>query len=203
MNAALGNVGKTVIYTDPIEANPVNQTDSLSDLVNDLNAGKVECLLILGANPVYDAPADFNFTDAIMKAKLRVHSGLYNDETGELCQWHAPAAHYLEAWSDARAYDGTVGIVQPLIAPLYEGRSAHELIALLSGDEGKSGHDLGSRLLAEPALRKGSGLRSGLGDLAARRNRCRQRPSRDLRLRVTRFCAVRRPRKSRRRRYCP
>ncbi len=142
MNAALGNVGKTVIYTDPIEANPVNQTESLSDLVNDLNAGKVECLFILGANPAYDAPADFNFTDAIIKAKTRIHSGLYNDETGELCQWHAPAAHYLEAWSDDRAFDGTVGIVQPLIAPLYEGRSAHELIAVLSGDEGKSGHTL-------------------------------------------------------------
>ena len=142
MNEALGNVDKTVIYTDPIAANPVNQTESFRDLVNDLNAGKVECLVILGANPVYDAPADFNFADAIMKAKTRVHCSLYNDETGELCQWHAPAAHYLEAWSDARAYDGTVGIVQPLIAPLYEGRSAHELIARLTGEESKSGHAL-------------------------------------------------------------
>ena len=61
--------------------------------MNDLNAGKVKCLFILGANPAYDAPADFNFTDAIIKAKMRVHSGLYNDETAELCQWHAPAAH--------------------------------------------------------------------------------------------------------------
>jgi MoCo/4Fe-4S cofactor protein with predicted Tat translocation signal len=142
MNAALGNVGKTVVYTDPLEANPVNQTESLRDLVNDLNAGKVQCLLILGANPAYDAPADFNFTDAVIKARMRVHCGLYNDETAELCQWHGPAAHYLETWSDARAYDGTVGIVQPLIAPLYEGRSAHELVAFLAGDEGKSGHTL-------------------------------------------------------------
>ena len=142
MNAALGNVGKTVIYTDPIEANPVNQIESLTDLVNDLNAGKVECLLIIGANPAYDAPADFNFTSAVTKAKTRIHSGLYLDETAELCQWHAPSAHYLETWSDGRAYDGTVGIVQPLIAPLYDGRSAHEMIALLAGDEGKSGHTL-------------------------------------------------------------
>ena len=110
--------------------------------MNDLNAGKVELLLILGANPVYDAPADFEFAAAITKAKLRVHSGLYNDETAELCHWHAPAAHYLESWSDTRAYDGTVGIVQPLIAPLYDGHSAHELIALLTGDAGKSGHDM-------------------------------------------------------------
>ncbi len=142
MNASLGNVGKTVVYTDPIEANPVNRTDSLRDLVGDLNAGKVQFLLIIGANPVYDAPADFNFTDAIKKAKLRVHSGLYADETAEQCQWHAPGTHYLESWSDTRAYDGTVGIVQPLIAPLYDGHSAHELIALFSGDESKSGHAL-------------------------------------------------------------
>jgi MoCo/4Fe-4S cofactor protein with predicted Tat translocation signal len=142
MNSALGNVGKTVVYTDPIEANPVNELESLRDLVNDLNAGKVEFLLILGNNPVYTVPADFNFEAALVKAKLRVYSGLINDETGRLCHWHAPAAHYLEAWSDARAYDGTVSIVQPLIAPLYEGHSAHEIIALLTGDEGTSGHDL-------------------------------------------------------------
>ena len=101
---------------------------------------------------------------------MRVHSGLLNDETAELCHWHAPAAHYLESWSDARAYDGTVGIVQPLIAPLYDGHSAHEIVALLTGDDGKSGARSGSRLLAEPALRKGQGLRSVLGNFAARRS---------------------------------
>ena len=105
---------------------------------HDLNAGKVDLLLILGANPIYDAPADFNFADAITKAKLRVHSGLYADETAELCQWHAPGTHYLESWSDTRAYDGTVGIVQPLIAPLYDGHSAHELIALARDRRGRS-----------------------------------------------------------------
>ncbi len=142
MNAALGNVGKTVEYTEPIEANPVNQIESLRELVGDLNSRQVEFLLILGGNPVYDAPADFNFADALMKATLRVHTGLYNDETGELCHWHVPAAHYLESWSDLRAYDGTVGVVQPLIAPLYDNHSSHEIIALLTGDGGASGHDL-------------------------------------------------------------
>ena len=78
----------------------------------------------------------------MLKAKLRVHSGLYRDETAELCHWHAPGAHYLESWSDARAYDGTVSIVQPLIAPLYDGHSSHEVIAILTGDGAKSGHDL-------------------------------------------------------------
>ena len=132
MNAALGNVGKTVVYTESIEANPVNQLESLRDLVNDLNAGKVEFLVILGANPVYDAPADFDFADrasesedcAFIPACIRTKRRSFATGT-------APAAHYLESWSDGRAYDGTVGIVQPLIAPLYEAHSAHEIIALL------------------------------------------------------------------------
>ncbi len=142
MNAALGNSGKTVTYTESIEANPVNQLDSIRDLVNDLNAGKVEFLVILGVNPVYTAPADLNFGSAILKAKTRVYSGQLTDETGTLCHWQAPAAHYLESWSDGRAYDGTVSITQPLIAPLYEGHSAHEILALLTDESGKSGHDI-------------------------------------------------------------
>jgi MoCo/4Fe-4S cofactor protein with predicted Tat translocation signal len=142
MNAALGNVGKAVVYTESIEANPVNQLDSLRDLVDDLNAGKVEFLLILGVNPVYSAPADLNFASAILKAKTRVYSGLMSDETGRICHWQAPATHYLESWTDGRAYDGTVSIAQPLIAPLYEGHSAHEIVALLTNDGGKSSHDL-------------------------------------------------------------
>ena len=141
MNAALGNVGKTVVYTDSLEVNPVNQLESLRELVGDLNADRVDFLVILGGNPVYDAPADLNFGSAFLKAKLRVHSGLYNDETGELCHWHVPAAHYLESWSDARAFDGSVGIIQPLIAPLYGGRSAHEIISAIVGDN-KSGFNL-------------------------------------------------------------
>jgi MoCo/4Fe-4S cofactor protein with predicted Tat translocation signal len=143
MNAALGNVGKTVEYTDPLEANPVNHIDSIKDLSADLQAGHVGVLLILDANPAYDAPADLDFSTVIFKARLRIHSGLYADETAELCQWHIPATHSLEAWSDARAYDGTVGIVQPLIAPLYNAaHSAHEIFALLTGDSGTSPHDM-------------------------------------------------------------
>ncbi len=135
MNQALGNVGKTVFYTDPVDANPVNQTESLKDLVADMRAGKVDMLVILGGNPAYDAPADFGFADALKNTNIpfRVHLGLYQNETAELCQWHVNEAHYLEAWGDARAYDGTVSIVQPLIAPLYNGKSAYEIVALLSG----------------------------------------------------------------------
>ena len=143
MNAALGNVGKTVEYTDPVEANPVNQTASLRELVGDLYAGKAQVVVILEGNPAYDAPADLNFVDAIFKARVRVHCGLYADETAELCHWHIPAAHNLESWGDARAFDGTAGIVQPLIAPLYAAaHSPLEIVALLTGDSGTSAHDL-------------------------------------------------------------
>jgi MoCo/4Fe-4S cofactor protein with predicted Tat translocation signal len=144
INQELGNVGKTVFYTDPINANPVNQTESLKDLVADMRAGKVDMLVIIDGNPAYDAPADLNFADALKATNipLRVHLGLYQDETAELCQWHINEAHYLEAWGDARAYDGTVSIVQPLIAPLYNGKSAHELVATLAGQPDPSSHEV-------------------------------------------------------------
>ena len=143
-NAKLGNVGKTVFYSDPVDANPINQTESIKDLVADMNGGKVDLLIILGGNPAYDAHVDLNFADALKNSKipLRVHYGLYQNETAELCQWHVNATHELESWGDARAYDGTVSIVQPLIAPLYNGRSALEFVALLSGQADATGYDL-------------------------------------------------------------
>jgi MoCo/4Fe-4S cofactor protein with predicted Tat translocation signal len=139
-----GNVGKTVFYTDPVDANPINQTESLKELVADMRSGKVDLLIILGGNPAYDAPADLNFAEALKNGKvpLRVHHGLYQNETAELCQWHINQAHELEAWGDARAYDGTVSIIQPLIAPLYNGKSALEFVALLSGQADATGYEL-------------------------------------------------------------
>jgi MoCo/4Fe-4S cofactor protein with predicted Tat translocation signal len=144
LNAQLGNVGKTVFYTEPVDANPVNQTGSLKDLAADINAGKVDLLIILGGNPAYDAPVDLEFVRLLKsdKAPLRVHLGLYQDETAELCQWHINQTHELESWGDARAYDGTASIIQPLIAPLYQGKSAVEFVALLSGQADATGYDL-------------------------------------------------------------
>jgi MoCo/4Fe-4S cofactor protein with predicted Tat translocation signal len=134
INQVLLNAGNTVVYTDPVNAPPVNSTDSLAELVADMRAGKVDMLFILGGNPAYDAPADFGFADALKNTSVpfRVHLGLYQDETSELCQWHISETHYLEAWGDVRAYDGTVTIQQPLIAPLYDSKSPHELMALLT-----------------------------------------------------------------------
>ncbi len=141
MNQALDNAGKTVLYTTPVEANPVDQMQSFRELVADMKVGLVDTLVIIGGNPVFTAPADLQFAEHLLKVKLRIHLSLYEDETSELCHWHVPEAHYLESWSDARAYDGTVSIIQPLIAPLYDGKSAHELLAVLLGQPDRSAHD--------------------------------------------------------------
>ncbi len=134
INQALGNVGQTVFYQDPAEVRPVNQIDSLRDLVADMNAGEVEVLVMIGGNPVYAAPADLGFADALAKVPFRAHMSLFYDETSERCDWHLPAAHFLESWSDARSFDGTESIVQPLIEPLYDGQTAHELLAIFTGE---------------------------------------------------------------------
>ncbi len=142
MNQALGNVGKTVSYSVPVDFSPVDNVQSLRELVADMKAGRVETLLILGGNPVYDAPADLGFADAIRKVKLRAHLSQAFNETAAYCQWHLPEAHYLESWSDTRAHDGTVTILQPLIQPLYGGISAHQILAILVSQADASTHDL-------------------------------------------------------------
>lgn len=141
INHALGNENRTAVYTDPVAANPVDQLGSLRELVADMRNGLVEVLIIVGGNPVFTAPRDLAFADHLSRVKLRVHLGLYEDETSTLCHWHIPEAHFLESWSDARAFDGTVSILQPLIAPLYGGKSAHELLAALAGQSSLSSHD--------------------------------------------------------------
>ncbi len=143
MNGNLGNVGKTVFYTDPVEADSVDQAQSLRELVNDIDAGRVETLIILGGNPAYNTPVDLKLDlNRLNKVKLRAHLNLYNNETSDICHWHIPATHYLESWGDARSYDGTVTIVQPLIAPLYEGRTAHEVLALFSENYDQKPYDI-------------------------------------------------------------
>jgi molybdopterin-containing oxidoreductase family iron-sulfur binding subunit len=142
INSQLGNIGKTVQFINSPEAEPVNQMQSLRALVSDMTAGAVQTLIILGGNPVYTAPADFNFAGAMKKVPFRVHLSLQNDETSFLCHWHLPMSHSLETWSDLRAFDGTISIVQPLIAPLYQSRSAHELLAILAGDPVQDGYTI-------------------------------------------------------------
>jgi MoCo/4Fe-4S cofactor protein with predicted Tat translocation signal len=133
INSMLGNIGSTVLVTDPIEVAPVNHVASLRELVTDINAGTVKALIILGGNPVFDAPVDFKFEEALQKVPFRAHLSPYYDETSLRCHWHIPETHYLETWGDARAHDGTVTIQQPLIAPLYNGRAASEVLGALIG----------------------------------------------------------------------
>jgi len=142
MNNVLGNVGHTVVYTTPVAAQPVDQLASLRTLVEDMAAGRVELLVILGGNPVYTAPADLPFAQHLIRVPLCLYLGLYANETSALCQWHIPETHYLEAWGDARAYDGTVSLTQPLIAPLYNGKSAPELLAALLEQPEQSGREI-------------------------------------------------------------
>ncbi|HEV3143387.1 MAG TPA: TAT-variant-translocated molybdopterin oxidoreductase [Gemmataceae bacterium] len=152
MNQTLGNIGKTVIITDPVETDLIerkvlNRPNSLEELLQDMRSGLVEVLLILGGNPAFTAPVDYDFAAALLDLSRRkdvftAHLSLYEDETSRLCQWHLPETHYLETWSDARAYDGTATIMQPMIAPLYDGRSAHEALALFANAVEQPGHDI-------------------------------------------------------------
>ncbi len=142
MNQALGNVGATVTYGAAIEAAPADQAASLNELVRSIDAGQVELLVILGGNPVYTAPADLKFSEKLVKVGMTVYHGLHVDETANLCQWNVAEAHPLESWGDARAYDGTVTIIQPLIAPLYEGRSAHELLGVFTAQPDRHGSQI-------------------------------------------------------------
>jgi MoCo/4Fe-4S cofactor protein with predicted Tat translocation signal len=138
LNQSLGNVGKTVIYTETVQPLPSIQLDDLKSLVADMNAGKVQWLLILDANPVYSSPVDLKFAEALGKVPKSAHLGSHVDETAQIATWHINSAHYLETWSDARAYDGTLSVIQPMIDPLYGGKSAHDVMQTLLDDPARS-----------------------------------------------------------------
>jgi molybdopterin-containing oxidoreductase family iron-sulfur binding subunit len=143
LNAALGSVGTAVTYTRPIDAGRTLCADGIRELAQAIEGGKVSTLVILGGNPAYDAPADLRFAERLQSIKDKViHLGHYQDETAKLAGIHIPKAHYLEAWSDAHAIDGTVSVVQPLIAPLFNGWSELELIHVLAAGRAAKGHDL-------------------------------------------------------------
>ncbi|MCA9592780.1 MAG: TAT-variant-translocated molybdopterin oxidoreductase [Myxococcales bacterium] len=141
INSVLGNAGATVLYVED-QGEAQSRVDQLKALVGELNGGQVDTLLILGGNPVYDAPADLGFASALGKAKTSIHLSLYPDETSRMVEWHLPRAHWLESWGDVTAPDGTVSIAQPLIEPLFGGRSVIEVLALVTGSERQKGVDI-------------------------------------------------------------
>ena len=132
INGTLGNAGQTVMYAEPFSPNSEKtQLDQLRELIAEIDAGQVKMLVVLDGNPVYNTPSDLRLNvERMNKVAVRVHLGLYSDETAELCQWHVHGKHYLESWSDGRAYDGTATICQPLILPLYDGKNAHEIVQM-------------------------------------------------------------------------
>lgn len=142
INARLNVIGNTVEWIEPVAAGAENQLQSLQQLVSDMQAGAVDTLVILGGNPIYSSPGVLGFEQSLNKVRLRVHLSEAYDETSFLCDWHIPAAHYLESWSDARAYNGVTTLVQPLITPLYRGKTAHEIVAVLQGQAAKSSYEL-------------------------------------------------------------
>lgn len=148
LNEMMDNVGETVQYIEPVQAQDGaagKQTESLRALVDEMAAGTVDLLLILGGNPAYTAPADLDFAAALRNVPMSVHLSDYRDETSIQCTWHLPQSHFLETWSDARAFDGTATIMQPLIEPLYDNRSAHEVLNLVLEDEPADSHAIVKR----------------------------------------------------------
>ncbi|HED66492.1 MAG TPA: 4Fe-4S dicluster domain-containing protein [Planctomycetes bacterium] len=142
IHAALGCVGTTVEYVEPTTPWQDGAVEAIRSLAGSIRAGEVRTLLILGGNPVYDAPADLDFRSALLDVPFRAHLSTIVDETSELCHWHLPEAHFLESWGDARSLEGSYSILQPLIAPLYGGRSVLELLASLAGEGDSSAYDL-------------------------------------------------------------
>jgi len=142
MNATLGNVGQTVLYTDPLEVQPVDQIASMRSLVDAMDTGSVDLLLILDGNPAFDAPVDFEFASRLSNVKNSIHVSLHDNETSVKCDWQIPESHFLEHWSDTRAFDGTITILQPLIYPLYDSRSHIELIDSILSPPGRPSYDI-------------------------------------------------------------
>ncbi len=134
INGALGSFGATIRLIEPVAAAASPQRQSLQDLAADMAAGKIDTLLMLGTNPVYDAPPEFDFAAALRRVPFSASLALYADETAIASTWRIPQAHEYEAWSDARAFDGTTTIQQPQVRRLYGGHSAQELLALLQGN---------------------------------------------------------------------
>ncbi len=135
INATLRNQNKTVLYTAEPDSQRLRHLDDLKGLVSAMQGGKVAGLLILGGNPVYNAPIDLDFAGALAKVKSSVHLSIYDDETSKLSNWHINRAHYLEAWGDSRSYDGTITLSQPMIEPLYDGMSAIDALKIIAGHE--------------------------------------------------------------------
>ena len=160
LNRALGNAGATVTYTEAVDPQEPENFDSLKNLMAVIEAGRVDTLLILGGNPALDAPADLKFAEALKKVPTSIHFTSYLDETAKLTTWQVPRAHELESWGDQQSTRGDYSVQQPLIAPLWAGRTDAEVLALVAGEANWRAYNLVQATVEKRGLR---------GELAWRR----------------------------------
>ncbi len=160
LNEALGNVGATVRYTTETDSDRPSHVEALRDAARLMGTGRVDTLIVLGGNPVFDAPADLDFAAALARVPMSLHLSYYRNETSRAAKWHLPRAHFLESWDDARDWEGRHSLVQPLIEPLFTGRTPSELLAMVLNDPLTRGYDIVRRTFAasfgegEPAWRR-------------------------------------------------
>jgi molybdopterin-containing oxidoreductase family iron-sulfur binding subunit len=142
INSALNNAGETVTYHELPYVNDRHQTEAFVDAVAEMNAGNYDTVVLVGTNPVFTAPSDINFSDALSNASTTIHLADYYDETSRACGWHVNRAHFLEAWGDGHSYTGYRSVIQPQIRPLFDGFSEIEFLnSVITGEE-SSGYDL-------------------------------------------------------------
>ncbi len=142
INEVLGNTGETVSYAAEPGGDRPSHSEAIKSLADDMAAKRVGTLLILGGNPVLNAPADLGFGQLLANVETKIHLSLYDDETSELCDWHLNRGHFLETWGDGRSWEGFYSIQQPLIAPLFDGRSPIEILALAIGEAKQDGYSI-------------------------------------------------------------
>lgn len=137
MNAAIGAHDGLVQYVDVVD---VAETEPLADIQSLAERIEGKTVVILGGNPVYDAPADLDFAARLATAGMSVHLSSHDNETSAACTWHVPMSHALESWCDQQSIDGTVAIQQPLIAPIRGGRNAAEILGMMAGMDAWRGY---------------------------------------------------------------
>jgi MoCo/4Fe-4S cofactor protein with predicted Tat translocation signal len=141
LNDALGNIGKTLVYREYVDAKPSDDI-LFGGLLNSMKGHRISTLIILAGNPVYNSPFDLYFTEALKRVNTSIHLSSHRNETSLLCNWHLPRTHYLESWGDARGFEGSLSVVQPLISPMYGGHSNIELVQLLVTGEDEQGYEI-------------------------------------------------------------
>ncbi|MGB8331303.1 MAG: 4Fe-4S dicluster domain-containing protein [Polyangiales bacterium] len=141
INDAVGTINGTFVLFPVLGTDDAPSRQSIAELVKDIE--QVDSLIILGGNPAYDAPSDLKFAELLRRDGLTsVHLATHRNETSHLSSWHVPQAHELESWGDQQSLDSSLAFQQPLIAPLYDGRSAIELIGKIAGEKSTKGRDL-------------------------------------------------------------